>query len=312
MGRRRRSYAPDTIFHLVSRLHRREHWLTPPVRSQVVGLIQRYVARTDAQLIAYVVMPNHLHLLVRQGQAELAAVMQPLLRSVAHRVQRHHGIEGTVVERRYRDRACITASHVREAVVYIHLNAWRAGLCRDDLAYPWSSHPAYLADAQPADFGIDLLLQRRVMELFAQKDHVSRSDRCRDYLSWVEWRMQRDGECDSSGTLSVDPLLHRPGTQTGDAAWVKNFVQQVPIEVQDERALPDLRDYLLGQLAGRAPDVPLDRLRGSWLSRPLGRLRAQLIRYAADRGYGTVALADFFDVSPAAVSRIRHAPGGEH
>lgn len=313
MGRRRRSYAPGTIFHLVSRLHRGQDWLTPPVRSQAVGLIQRYIRRTDAQLIAYAVMPNHLHLLVRQGRAELAAVMQPLLRSVAHRVQRHHGIEGTIVERRYRDRACQTAGHVREAVVYIHLNAWRAGLCSDDLTYTWSSYPAYLPDARPADFGIDRLLQEQVMDLFAQEPRASRADRCRDHRRWVEWRMLRDRECeDSAGPVSVDALRRRPSAHAGNEAWIRNFVQRVPGGLHDEITMTDLRDYILVQLSGLGADASPDRLSGSWLSRPLGRLRAQLIRSAAARGYRTVAIADFFDVSPAAVSRIRHARGGDH
>lgn len=307
MGRRRRSYAPGTVFHLVSRVHRSQHWLTPPVRSQTVGLIQRCVARTDAQLMAYAVMPSHLHLLVRQGRAELATVMQPLLRSVAHRVQRHHGIEGTIVERRYRDRACLTPSHLREAIVYIHLNAWRAGLCRDDLAYTWSSHAAYLPDARPAAFGVEPLLQRQVLELFAMERRTNRPDLCRDYLRWVEWRMLRDRECDNDrGPVSLDVLVRRPSPYPGDAAWARHFAQNAPGLLRSPD-LPDLRDFILAQLAVAAPEVTLDRLRRSWLSRSLSRLRAQLIRAAADRGYRTVPLADFFEISPAAVSQIRHA-----
>ena len=136
MGRRKRPYHPGTIFHLTSRTHRHEEWFDPGLRTTIVELIHRMVARTDAQLLAYAVMPNHLHIVLRQGRMELAQVMQPLMRRVALQVQRQHGFEGSVVERRFRDTACTTPDHVRMAIVYTHLNPWRAGLCGDDLSYP--------------------------------------------------------------------------------------------------------------------------------------------------------------------------------
>lgn len=313
MGRRKRPYAPGAFFHLVSRVHRGRTPFPPPVRSQIVGLIHSSIARTDAQLAAYAVMPNHLHLIVRQGESELAALMQPLLRSVANRVQSHHGIEGTIVERRYRDRVCGNADHVRHAIVYTHLNPWRAGLCGDDLDYRWSSQAAYLPGSDPLEYGIDPDLQQRVLNLFAAEQRPSdRPKLCRDYMRWVDWQMRRDEAlADSEDSGTCDDLRQRPATIAGDEVWLRFLADPAPSRPHGDRSMPDLRDYIRAELERIAPYATLPQLRGSWLPRRLGRVRATLIRSAAARGYRTGQLARFFACSPQSVSRIRHGTGTE-
>lgn len=308
MGRRRRPYAPGAFFHLVSRLHHRRPLFTPPIRSQIVRLIHASVAYTDARLVAYAVMPNHLHVIVRQGTSELAAVMQPLLRRVAHRVQKQHGIEGTVVERRYRDRLCANAEHLRHALVYTHLNPWRAGLCGEDLKYPWSSQAAYLPDADPAEYGIDPGLQERVLHLFAAEPRANRPDLCRDYKGWVEWQMRRDAALrQSAESLTDESLANRPPTWAGDDVWLRYLADYDRGPPHGDRSLPDLRDYIHIELARIAPLITPRQLQGSWLPRPLGRVRARLIRSAAERGYRTGLIARFFGISAQSVSRIKHS-----
>lgn len=306
------------IFHLVSRTHRREEWFVPELRTEIAGLVHGLIGRTDAQLLAYAVMPSHLHVLLRQGRSELGAVMQPLLRRVARRVQRHHGFEGSVVERAFRDRRCETADHAREALIYIHLNPWRAGLCGDDLSYPWMSQRAYLPGADPASFGIDSHAQSCVLDLFALADGRSRRQRGRDYLTWLKRRMDLDrARAVSRSTLHdaleqpVEQPLPRPDSSSGDRAWLRHFAAFALYDVPGpEHLLPDLRDYVASQLPRYAPGCTAEDLRGSWLPRPHARFRMRIIKAAADRGYRTGDLAVFFEVSPPTVSRAKYAPDG--
>ncbi|HEX7120060.1 MAG TPA: transposase [Longimicrobiales bacterium] len=308
MGRRKRPHHPGMVFHLVSRTHRREPWFTPQLRPAIVDLIHRMVGRTDAQLLAYAVMPNHLHLVLRQGRGELSGVMQPLLRRVALRVQRQHGFEGGVVERRFRDRSCMSPDHVRSAIIYTHLNPWRAGLCGDDLAYEWTSHRAYLPGADPTEFGIDKEVQGRVLELFAEHEHCTRDELCRRYLASLDWRMRMDRVAAGfQAADTADPLFLPAPTVAGDAAWARYFSADARGETDGDVPLPDLRDFLRGQLDRYEPGMMVTELRGSWLPRSTARLRANLIRAAAERGYRTGAIARFFDIAPQSVSRARYS-----
>lgn len=296
------------IFHLVSRMHRAERWLVPPLRDEVSSLIRRMVERTDARLLAYAVMPNHLHVLLRQGESELETVMQPLLRRVAYRVQRYHGFQGRVVERPFRHRACACAAHAREALMYVHLNPWRAGLCDDDLAYPWTTAGAYLPGADPALFGIRPQAQLPMLELFASADRCSRQQLCRDYAIWLERRRNQRLPLDRPGhQTTLDPPLTAPDPAPGDRAWSRHFAPAVQYDTRiPTRNLPDLRDYVMGLLLHLAMGTTPDDLYGSWLPRPAARLRAQVIRAAAENGYRTGALARFFGVSPATVSTAKY------
>ena len=318
MGRRRRPHLPGTIFHLVTRTQRHEPLFVRPLRTPIVGLIHSAVQRTDAKLIAYAVMPNHLHIALLQGEDRLTATMQPLLRRLALLVQRHHGIEGRILERAYRDRACRDAEHARTVVAYVHLNPWRAGLCDDALEYPWSSQPAYVAGADPSGLGIDPELRRRVLALYATGAGRSESELCDDYRVWVHRWMQNIVARRSKG--NEDPAQGAPQgpdvvigegrracTVAGDAAWRRSFGVPLRPGRDDPRPHLDLRDFLLGQLGRLEPGLTLEQLRGSWLPRRPGRARMRLVAAAAERGYRTVDIAAFFNVSPQTVSRVKAA-----
>ncbi len=309
MGRRKRPYAPGMIFHLVTRTHRGEPWYVPALRDEIAGLVAGMVARTDARLVAYTVMPNHLHILLRQGVMDLSAVMQPLLRRVALLVQRYHRFQGGVVERRYRDRLCASAAHVREALVYAHLNPWRAGLCGDDLLYRWTTHAVYQPDADILVPGVDPRVRRIILELFATESGQSDNMLCLNYMTLLLRRMRGRSHCTGEAWVPSPPLESTPQFPAGDAVWAQTF----PLNPSWSRLhpyarLPDLRDFIATQLAGAGGAAPVDRLRGSWLPRPHAKLRSDLIGKAAERGFRTGVIARFFDVSPATVARVRHQP----
>ncbi len=299
------------LFHLVSRTHRGERWFVPELRDRFTRLIPAVVSRTDARLLAFAVMPNHLHILLRQGEMPLSASMQPLVRRVAYRVQRHHGIEGTVVERRFRDRLCESPDHAREALMYVHLNPWRAGLCGGTLDYPGTTYRAYLPGADPAAFGIAPEAQRLMLELFALTPRATRDDLCRDHLVWLRDRMTRDirwrAGISDSGSPESDIAPSSLHSGHGDAAWLRHFAAHADrARNAIRRPRLDLRDRVMAELTRAGEGATLDQLRGSWLSRPLARMRARVIRGLSDDGYRTGDLARLFGTSPTTVSRAKY------
>lgn len=309
MGRRKRPHAPGMVFHLTSRLNGREPLFVTGLRQDVVALIRRMMCRTDAGLLAYSVMPNHLHVLLRQGHSTLGSVMQPLMRRIALRVQAAHGLEGRVFERRYRDRLCASPDHVREALMYVHLNPYRAGLCGRELDYPATTHGAYLPGSDPESHGVDPDSQLVVLQLFGQAESRSRDELCGDYLRWLEWRIRQE----SDDHVAEDPAGEAgavPDRGPGNRAWRRHFGHEIRAGEQrpNEPQLPDLRDFVVNWIGSPRLGYKVDQLRGSWLPRDAARARAEVIRAAARRGYRTGKIADFFCVSPSSVSMARHAP----
>jgi putative transposase len=95
---------------------------------------------------AYVLMPNHVHLLATPARPEsLPKCMQTLGRRYVRAVNWRHGRTGSLWEGRYRATIIDSDRYLFVCSRYIELNPVRANLTRDPAAYRWSS---YRANAQ--------------------------------------------------------------------------------------------------------------------------------------------------------------------
>lgn len=99
---------------------------------------------------AYVLMPDHLHLLATPRTAEgIPALMQALGRRYVRYFNDRHGRRGALWEGRYRSTVIEPATHLLSTMVHLDLNPVRAGLAARPDLYPWSSHRHY-AGLQPS------------------------------------------------------------------------------------------------------------------------------------------------------------------
>jgi putative transposase len=124
------------------------------------------------QLIAFVFMPEHVHLLTLPLDAEpaidryLAAIKRPTsalvkqdLESQCSRLLEKLTIRDRPGSMSFRfwqegpgfDRNLFTAKATLAAIAYIHANPVRRGLCQLPEAWPWSSARWYASDCQQAD-----------------------------------------------------------------------------------------------------------------------------------------------------------------
>lgn len=98
------------------------------------------------QLHAYVLMTNHVHLLVTQTREwGIAAMMQSLGRRYVQYFNKTHERTGTLWEGRYKASLVDSDAYLLTCMRYIELNPVRAGLTDQPGRYPWSSHNANAA-----------------------------------------------------------------------------------------------------------------------------------------------------------------------
>jgi putative transposase len=188
MGRTARANLPGVPFHLTARVQGREP-LFAGAECPIVDMLLDSVGAARMLLLAYAIMPNHLHVIVVQGVRPLSALMQPLLRRIAVRTARRHRLSGHLFERRYRDHACLDAAYLRSAIAYVHLNPVRARLCRSPDAFPWTSHHVYGGYGRlptPRHMAVEMGLR-----LFAQDDWSSQSW-LTAYHGFLHWRQALD------------------------------------------------------------------------------------------------------------------------
>ena len=292
---------PGGTFHLTARLHSGVPRLTPDLRTEVVELLAQEVTVSDAALFAYVVMPNHLHLVVRQGAAELSELMQPLLRRVALAVRRANGVVGHVFERPFRDRYCAGPGHARNSIVYTNLNPFRAGLCSDPGDYPWSSRGEWLVPTGLRSAG-GCVAMDLAAPLFATTPGRTAVGLREDYLEFERSRMVRDRlrrESDPTDSAWGPPP---PRTTPGNRYWIDVLgpaaARRRPRGERARGTRPrsaDLSAIARAAVAEIDPRLSAAVLRSRRGGPPYVRARHAIIRRAAEAGNRLIG--DLLDVT---------------
>jgi putative transposase len=142
--RKRRVDIPGGVYHVVARgNHQQRLFYTPQDYRFYLSLLQEAVERFGLRILAYALLPNHVHLLCRRGPVPLAKVMHHVQRRFAVHLNRRLGLRGHVFQDRYYARLCEDEEYLWAVVRYIHDNPVQAGLCDSPQAYPWSSGPEY-------------------------------------------------------------------------------------------------------------------------------------------------------------------------
>jgi REP element-mobilizing transposase RayT len=91
----------------------------------------------DVHSLAWVVMPDHLHWMIRLNEYwPLYRVVKALKARSAHTINRHICRQGGLWQRAYYDRAVRKNEDIRQIARYIIANPLRAGLVRDIGSYP--------------------------------------------------------------------------------------------------------------------------------------------------------------------------------
>ena len=122
--------------------YRRQAYLqAAEVKDLFEDALERIRSRYDFPVVGYVVMPEHVHLLVSEpGRESLAVGIQALKLPVARR--REHR---PFWQARYYEFNVFTEAKRVEKLEYIHWNPVRRGLVETMERWPWSSYRCYCA-----------------------------------------------------------------------------------------------------------------------------------------------------------------------
>jgi putative transposase len=143
MPRRELAQAANVIFHVCNRSARRLLLFeSPNDYLAFLNTLEEAKRRVPLELMAYCVMPNHFHLIVRPRViGQLPAFMQwfQFTHSKRWRVFRGTSGEGAVYQGRYRAIPIQDDHHFLVACRYVEANAFRSRLVSRVEHWPWSS-----------------------------------------------------------------------------------------------------------------------------------------------------------------------------
>jgi len=149
MARRPRLELPGVPLHVIQRGNNRSAcFVGDGDRRLYLKCLREAARRHTCAVHAYVLMSNHVHLLVTPSSiGAVAATMQDVGRRYVRIFNQIHGRSGTLWEGRYKSSLIDSENYLLTCHRYIELNPVRAGLVNHPLDYPWSSHAHYATGA---------------------------------------------------------------------------------------------------------------------------------------------------------------------
>jgi len=110
------------------------------------ALLCKFLVETGCHLLAYALLPNHVHLLVRPPEREsLPRLMLKLNVTYVKYFQERYQVTGHMFESRYKSYPIEDDEYLWRVVRYIDTNPKKAGLIRQAHKYQFSSAAAHLA-----------------------------------------------------------------------------------------------------------------------------------------------------------------------
>jgi putative transposase len=144
MSRLRRIEPNGRYFFVTTNLIRSTQPLSGAERFLCLDHLREARARFGFALFGYVVMPDHVHLLLSTLDAGLPLIMSTWKGRSALALARPPRNPGPIWQKRYFDFILRRASDFSRKLVYIHDNPVRAGLVARAEDWPWSSAQHYI------------------------------------------------------------------------------------------------------------------------------------------------------------------------
>jgi len=144
MPRKPRFFLPGVAAHIVQRGHSREPvFFDPDDYHAYLRWLTEAADRYECRIHAYVLMTNHIHLLVTPANKQsIGQMMQYTGRHYVPYINHTYGSSGSLWEGRYKGSLINDEQYLLTCMRYIELNPVRADMVRGPAEYRWSSYRA--------------------------------------------------------------------------------------------------------------------------------------------------------------------------
>ncbi len=226
MPRQSRLDFPGALHHIMARgIEKRLIFTNDADRTNFVNRLGELVQDTQTPCLAWSLMPNHFHLLLKTDQTPISTFMRRLMTGHATWFNTRHQRSGHLFQNRFKSILCQEDTYLLELVRYIHLNPLRAGQVKDyhELCqHPYCGHGVLLKNV--ADAWQDTVA---VLTLFDKRPAAAR----RRYSMFVKKGIDQGNRSDLTG----GGLIRSAGGWTA----VKTLRRANVYQRSDERILGD-------------------------------------------------------------------------
>lgn len=135
------------VYHIILRsINQQEIFYDNSDHKKFIKCIQQTKEKYVYELYAYVLMNNHIHMLINAKENNMSKIMQSLAISYAMYFNKKYNRIGHVFYNRFKSKNIETEGYLLRTLRYIHFNPEKAGICEYS-KYKWSSYSEYLNEA---------------------------------------------------------------------------------------------------------------------------------------------------------------------
>jgi REP element-mobilizing transposase RayT len=260
MARPLRMEFPGAFYHIIVRGNQRQDiFVEDQDRVEYLRRLKHYKKECGFILYAFVLMTNHVHLLIETRNNPISKIMQLINLTYTQYFNKKYGKVGHLFQGRYKSFLCDRDEYLLSLVRYIHLNPVRAKLVKEPQEYRWSSYNSYLTEAK------DLIDTDRVLRVFSERvSHARR--RYRDFIQEAigEGRNEEFYRAIGQQVLGSDKFLEEVESKIGkiDRPLRKPSLQQILSAVKEVTGI--VEDNILSRRRGKEVMFARGVLVGVW------------------------------------------------
>ena len=306
MPRAARIDYPGLVQHVIIRgIERGKIFLDDQDRELFLERFSHLLAQTGTDCLAWSLLDNHAHFLLRPGKTcSLARFMRRLLTGHATSFNLRHRRSGHLFQNRYKSIVCEEEPYLLELVRYIHLNPLRAGLVPDMDAlsqYRWCGH--------------SVLLGKRSLRGQADEEILSRFPSRLPEARQLYRQFVADGVAQGrrhelvGGGLGRSSQRVKVGEEDDESMFdqrvlgCEDFVRQLLQSSEQQPAVAKLSLAELLQRVARLYELPSEHLQQRKRSRPVSKARSLFCYFAVrELGISGELVGGMLNISRAAVS----------
>jgi putative transposase len=223
MARLARIVVPQQPHHVTQRGNRREAIFFKEGDHDVYrALLAEQARRSEVEVWAYCLMPNHVHLILVPKRADgLGIAVGEAHRRYTNFINARAGWTGHLFQRRFAS-VVMDDSHLRAAICYVSLNPVRAGSVAQAEDWPWSSVRAHLTGLDDALATVRPVLERvpdlsellkngcdEAFAVLRQAERTGRPAGAEDFVIALEQRLGRPISRRSPGRKPTPVILEQ-------------------------------------------------------------------------------------------------------
>lgn len=193
-GRKPRQHIPNSTHHVMTRGNNRQNiFYHAGCYEHYLKILCESTNKFDHEILAYCLMSNHVHLVIKINSAPLSDIMQNINYRFARWSNHHMKRIGHLFQGRFRSIEVCSEEYLINLVRYIHNNPVAANITNDLDHYEWSSHKHYTSQNSENWLDINVILRILKKKTGQSYKHFIKSDICRN--TWKPaFYMNDDGE----------------------------------------------------------------------------------------------------------------------